>query len=375
MERAGVVQIDAFVASHYHEDHFGGIDDVVDVGIPVLESYDRGDKACCVSQARRNQSTFKDYMRTVGEDAIPLRRGDLIDLDPLVQVAVVSSGGVVVGETNPTPGHDENDLSVSLLMTFQGFQAFFGGDIEAATEQKIAARDLVRNVDLYKANHHGSHTSSSAAFMNDLRPSLVVISNGNDGNYHHPRAVSLLTYSGLAAPPTVIQTNKCLRPAPCANVPDAFIADPQSSDQDGTVEIAIDGSTGTYTILFANTVIGSFDVKNPVKTGSSRVPSVIIERVLPNPVGNDEDLEAVTIRNRGNTVVSLTGWTLRDRTGGTWALSGSLSPNQIRTFLRNRQTMSLNNAGDEVTLFDSTGAARDVIEYDAAPEGAVVTVH
>ena len=30
MQQAGVTQIDAFVNSHYHEDHFGGIDDLVD---------------------------------------------------------------------------------------------------------------------------------------------------------------------------------------------------------------------------------------------------------------------------------------------------------------------------------------------------------
>src|SRR5687768_6324085 len=40
MVTAGVTQIDAFVASHYHEDHYGGIDDLVDAGVSVLESFD-----------------------------------------------------------------------------------------------------------------------------------------------------------------------------------------------------------------------------------------------------------------------------------------------------------------------------------------------
>src|SRR5688500_2353905 len=43
---AGVTKIDAFVTTHYHEDHFGGIDDLVLLAkVHVLESYDRGDKA------------------------------------------------------------------------------------------------------------------------------------------------------------------------------------------------------------------------------------------------------------------------------------------------------------------------------------------
>src|SRR5688572_21261445 len=99
MLQAGVTQIDAFVNSHYHEDHFGGIDDLVDAGVPVLESYDRGDKgACCLPPAKRNQPTFKDYQRTVGEDAIKLRPGDTINLDPLVTITVIASGGLVIGE-------------------------------------------------------------------------------------------------------------------------------------------------------------------------------------------------------------------------------------------------------------------------------------
>ena len=33
MDLAGVTQIDAFVNSHYQEDHFGGIDDLVNMGV------------------------------------------------------------------------------------------------------------------------------------------------------------------------------------------------------------------------------------------------------------------------------------------------------------------------------------------------------
>src|SRR5687768_1930230 len=163
-DRAGVTTIDAFVASHYHEDHYGGIDDLVDMGVPVLEAYDRGDKGF-VPQTTKQQQTYKDYMRTVGEDARPLRRGDTISLDPLVTITCIGSGGVVIGETTPIPADEENDLSVSLLITFDGFRAYFGGDTEAPTEGKIAEHDLTLNVDFYKASHHGSHSSSSQAFM------------------------------------------------------------------------------------------------------------------------------------------------------------------------------------------------------------------
>ena len=220
MMQAGVTHIDAFVATHYHEDHVGGIDDLVRLGVPVLESYDRGDKACCVPDEKKRQPTFLDYQATVGEDAHTLRAGGVIDLDPLVSITAIASGGDVIGRRQPVLGRDENDMSISLLVTFQGFKAFFGGDLESPTEDAIAAADLVRDVDLYKANHHGSDTSSTPALLADMKPSLIVISNGSNGAYDHPRAAVLSAYRHITPAPTILQTNKCFRPAPCANVSD-----------------------------------------------------------------------------------------------------------------------------------------------------------
>ena len=45
MDTAGVSQIDVFVNTHYHEDHYGGIDDLIqDFNVSIGEAYDRGDK-------------------------------------------------------------------------------------------------------------------------------------------------------------------------------------------------------------------------------------------------------------------------------------------------------------------------------------------
>jgi competence protein ComEC len=109
MSDAGVSTIDVFVNSHYHEDHFGGIDEVVDAGT----------------------------VRTVGEDARPLRPGDTIPLDPLVTITVIGSSGRVIGDTAPVNHCHENDLSVSLLISYAGFKAFFGGDTEKTRRQRL----------------------------------------------------------------------------------------------------------------------------------------------------------------------------------------------------------------------------------------------
>jgi beta-lactamase superfamily II metal-dependent hydrolase len=78
-----------------------------------------------------------------------------------VTIIILAAGGVVLGESTPIAADEENDMSISLLISFAGFRAYFGGDTEETTEVKIAQLDLAKDVDLYKSSHHGSHSSSN----------------------------------------------------------------------------------------------------------------------------------------------------------------------------------------------------------------------
>ena len=105
LNQAGVTQIDALVVSHYHADHYGNTDDVVNDGIQILETYDRG-RRDLVKPADKAKDSYKDYMTAVGEDAHALEPGDTIDLDPLVTITCLASSGAVMG-TSPVTSNDE----------------------------------------------------------------------------------------------------------------------------------------------------------------------------------------------------------------------------------------------------------------------------
>jgi hypothetical protein len=103
---------------------------------------------------------------------------------------------------------------------------------------------------------------------------------------------------------------------------------------------------------------------------------VVISSLLPNPAGDDARLEAVTVQNKGTAPVSMVGWTLRDRSGATWNLSGSLAPGASQMSRRLGQAMTLNNAGDEIFLIDPTTVEQDRFEYSASSEDvAISTLH
>jgi len=203
-----------------------------------------------------------------------------------------------------------------------------------------------------------------------MTPHVIIVSNGNNVQYHHPRQSTLTSFTQLPGPPTVFQTNKCLRGPPCGNVVDAFIADPQTTDQDGTILLTADSAAHSYTVAFDSGVIRTFQFRNTSGGGNTGgTGGVVIESLLPNPAGDDAQLEEVTLKNKGTALVSLAGWTLKDRSNLAWQLSGNIGAGQSKTFRRNGMAMTLNNNGDEITLFDAGLAERDRFSYMSSTEG------
>jgi beta-lactamase superfamily II metal-dependent hydrolase len=372
MGDAGVSDLDYFLLTHYHKDHAGGIDELVGAeGVEVGTAYDRGDKDFLDAE-RLDDAFYMNYQNALGEDAEVLRRGESVDLDPDMTVTCVAHGTAVLGEEDPIDyGSNENDMSVALLVQYGPFRYFMGGDLEEHTESKIAARDLVMDVDVYRADHHGSDTSSSEDFMSDLRPSLVVISNGDHGVYKHPRQSVLDAFAAMEPRPIVLQTNRYTKGGSGGNVADRFIADMDPSGPEGSILVTVEEGGASYQVSYADT---SFTLMTRQRDGVPPEPPVVIASLTPDPPGADRDLEDVTLRNRSSGAVSLVGWTLADESGGVWTLNavGDLAPGDTATVVRSGMTMSLNNSGDHIYLRDPDAKVVDDWAYVGSSEGVTI---
>lgn len=363
LDAEGLTKIDHVVTTHYHADHYGGIDELAnDSTITLGEIYDRGDKASLPSDKKLGDR-YIEYDTSVGHRAITLRQGMTIELDPKISVLCIVNGGAVLNENPHVEANDENDMSLALLIKYGKFRYFIGGDIELTTEKKIADNDLVLDVDVYQANHHGAATSSSVPFMNDLKPSTIIISNGSHGGHKHPRKHTLKTFKELNPQPVVFQTNKYLKGGQNdkgGNVNDEFIADLEASDEDGTILVTVKPDDSQYHVTYRDKS-HSF----PIKSRTTSSTGVIISAVLPNPEGDDRENESVDLKNTSSNDISLEGWTLMDKSGRIWALSntGSIQSQQTITIKRNRMAMSLNNNGDTVTLLNENNEQQDKFTY------------
>ena len=107
----------------------------------------------------------------------------------------------------------------------------------------------------------------------------------------------------------------------------------------------------------------------PPPTGSVRMI-----RLLPNPDGNENHKESVTLKNGGTGAVEMAGWQLRDLAGRNWDLSGvgTIDSGQEVLVTRDGQPMAMNNGGDTIDLIDHTGAIVQTVTYDRVEENEAV---
>ncbi len=82
---------------------------------------------------------------------------------------------------------NENERSVVCQLVIGDHRFLFTGDLEAEGEAYLAATygDALRS-EIFKAGHHGSKTSSTAALLRYVQPDITVISVGEKNRYGHP---------------------------------------------------------------------------------------------------------------------------------------------------------------------------------------------
>ncbi len=88
---------------------------------------------------------------------------------------------------------NENDSSNVIYTEIDGYKFMFMGDAGIEKEKDILDKYNISNVDVLKVGHHGSKTSSSESFINEMNPRYYIISVGKNNRYGHPNKEVLNT--------------------------------------------------------------------------------------------------------------------------------------------------------------------------------------
>ena len=81
---------------------------------------------------------------------------------------------------------NENDNSNVIYTELDGYKFMLMGDASITTEKEIISKYNLPDIDVLKVGHHGSKTSSSKEFLDEINPKYFVISVGKNNRYGHP---------------------------------------------------------------------------------------------------------------------------------------------------------------------------------------------
>lgn len=187
----GTSSIDAVFLTHLDEDHISGV-------CELLEGYDRHGGASgvridriIVAQAVIKDAPYQMLRKLCEEKGIALlyaKAGDVIG-DKALSFEVLHPDKDYVPQSR-----NAYSLVLKLSVNDGGtrFCALLTGDVEADGEAEVI--DYLRahgqdgQIDLYKAAHHGSKYSNTWELLELLRPTVTVISCGENNRYGHPHA-------------------------------------------------------------------------------------------------------------------------------------------------------------------------------------------
>lgn len=177
LQGLGVTSIDILIGTHPHEDHIGGLDDVIQnftIGKVILPDI------------MSTTQTFEDVLLAIQDKGLSITKAVAGTNYELGQAKIQIVGPITIDET------DLNSASVVCRVTFGDTSFLFTGDAGASSEQQMIAAGYELDADVIKQPHHGSSTSYSAAFALLVHPKYSVISVGAGNMYNHPHAETLL---------------------------------------------------------------------------------------------------------------------------------------------------------------------------------------
>jgi competence protein ComEC len=172
LKEMGVSKLDYLIATHAHEDHIGGMDDVIN-SFDIATFY--------MPDVVTTTKTFEDLITALENKSVIFNTPSIGD--------VFLFGGCkfeVLHLSNEE--NDLNDTSIIVRGLYGDNSFLFMGDASSNVEKKILYDNI--DSDVLKVGHHGSRYSSSVNFLKKVTPIYSIISVGDDNSYNHPHSVT-----------------------------------------------------------------------------------------------------------------------------------------------------------------------------------------
>lgn len=182
LQSQNVKRLDYVIGTHPHSDHIGGLDTVIQ-SIPV--------ETIILPPVTHTTKTFEDVLDAIEANGQRLTKPKVGDTYSL------GTANFTILAPNSEEYGDLNNYSVGIKLTYENNSFVFTGDAETLSENEMLENGLDLSADVFKLGHHGSTTSNSNYFLDEIDPDYAIVSAGLDNEYGHPHVEILQAMEDL----------------------------------------------------------------------------------------------------------------------------------------------------------------------------------
>ncbi len=171
LSKLGIKKIDYLVATHPHDDHIGGIADIMaqfSIGCLVL------------TEEHSDINAYQNMLGSAHDFQIPTLVPQTGDSIPFEDASCTVLGPISIDKNN------SNNNTMVLKIQHGDNKFLFMGDAEQGQEKELVQSNFDLKADFLRVGHHGSDSSSTPFFLQKVQPEIAVISCGINNKYNHP---------------------------------------------------------------------------------------------------------------------------------------------------------------------------------------------
>ena len=169
--------IDMLIITHGDRDHYGGCKDIIE-RFQVNKVMING----VFDSKNKSYQELLELIKSKNIQILPAIQNTYINLGSSIELQLLNPATNLWGQDI----RDDNTESIVILLRSKNQNILLTGDADEKTETKILKEYPQLDIDILKAGHHGSKTSSSEQFLDAITPKQVIISAGANNSYNHP---------------------------------------------------------------------------------------------------------------------------------------------------------------------------------------------